>query len=105
MKLCLVVTLVGLAINFALPTFAQEKEPTPSEQDRQQLDAMVKKFDEAWNNNDAAALTALYAEDAVIVTDTGPIYGRDAIEKHFADLFKQVHFSNHIAKPISIPLT
>ncbi len=59
---------------------------------------MIKKFDEAWNNNDAAALAALYAEDAAIVTDTGPIYGRDAIEKHFVDLFKQVHFSNHISK-------
>jgi hypothetical protein len=32
------------------------------------------------------------------VNDTGPIYGRDAIEKHYADVFKQVHFSNHIIK-------
>jgi hypothetical protein len=87
-----------LAISLALPTFAQQKESTPNEQDRQWLDALVKKFDEAYNNNDAAALAAFYAEDAVIVTDTGPIYGRDAIEKHFADLFKQVHFSNHISK-------
>ena len=27
-------------------------------------------------------------------TDSGPIYGREAIEKHFADMFNQVHFSN-----------
>jgi ketosteroid isomerase-like protein len=98
MKIRLVVALVGLAIGFAVPAFAQQKESTPNEQDRQWLDALVKKFDEAWNNNDAAALAAFYAEDAVIVTDTGPIYGRDAIEKHFADLFKQVHISNHISK-------
>jgi ketosteroid isomerase-like protein len=98
MKIRLAVALAGLAISFALPIFAQQKESTPNEQDRQWLDALVKKFDEAWNNNDAAALAAFYAEDAVIVTDTGPIYGRDAIEKHFADLFKQVHFSNHISK-------
>jgi ketosteroid isomerase-like protein len=57
-----------------------------------------KKYAEAVNNNDAAAVAALYAEDAVRVMDTGKIYGREAIEKYWADLFKQVHFSNHIAK-------
>jgi uncharacterized protein (TIGR02246 family) len=58
--------------------------------------ARLKKIDEAYKNNDAAALAAFYAEDAVLVTDTGLIYGRDAIEKMYADLFKQVHFSNHL---------
>jgi hypothetical protein len=86
------VAIAGLVISSALPTFAQQKEPTPREQDRQWLGALLKKFDDAWNNNDAAVLAALYTDDAVIVTNTGPIYGRDAIEKHFADLFKQFHF-------------
>lgn len=98
MKIRLVGALVGLAISFPLPTFAQQKEPTPSQQDRQQLDALIKEFDEAWNNNDAAALAALYAEDAVMVRNRGPIYGRDAIAKMYTDLFKHFHFSNHIAK-------
>jgi ketosteroid isomerase-like protein len=98
MKIPLVVALVALAISFTLPTFAQQREPTASQQDRQQLDALIEKFDEAWNNNDAAALAALYAEDAVIVRNTGPIYGREAIEKMYTDLFQKVHFSNHIAK-------
>jgi hypothetical protein len=31
MKIRLLFALVGLAISFALPTFAQQKEPTPSE--------------------------------------------------------------------------
>jgi ketosteroid isomerase-like protein len=57
-----------------------------------------KRFDEAWKNNDAAALAALYTEDAVLVTDIGPFYGREAIEKYYANLFKQFHFSNHISK-------
>jgi hypothetical protein len=35
------------------------------------------------------------------VNDSGPIYGREAIEKYYVDLFKQVHFSNHVAKPYS----
>jgi len=33
-----------------------------------------KNFDEAYNNNDAAALAALFTEDEVFVTPQGPIY-------------------------------
>jgi ketosteroid isomerase-like protein len=98
MKIRLVVALVGLAISFALPAFAQQKEPTPSDKDRQQTDAFVKKFHEAYDNHDAAALAALYTEDAIIVTPQGPVYGRKAIEKWYADGFQQWHSKNHIDK-------
>ena len=95
MKTRLLGALVGLAISFALPTFAQQTN-APDPQLRQQIVALAKKFDDAYNSNDATALAALYTEDAVEVTDQGPIYGREAIEKHFADTFKKVHFSNHL---------
>jgi hypothetical protein len=95
MKIRLLPALIALAISFALPAFAQQTN-TPDPQLREQLVALTKKFDEAYNNNDAVALAALYTEDAVEVTDQGPIYGRKAIEKHFADAFKQVLFSNHL---------
>src|SRR6516225_5507588 len=98
MKTRLLGALVGLAFSFALPTFAQQKE-TVDPKIIEQLNALGKKFDDAFNNNDAAALAALFTKDAVLVTNTGPVYGPDAIEKMYADLFKQVHFSNHIAKP------
>ena len=49
-------------------------------------------------NKSVARPGACYTEDAVEVTDEGPIYGREAIEKHFADVFKQVHVSNHLGK-------
>ncbi len=48
------------------------------------------------NNNDAAALAALFTEDAVIMPETGPVNGRQAIEKWYADLFQKAHFSNHL---------
>jgi ketosteroid isomerase-like protein len=64
----------------------------------EQLNALSKKFDEAYNNNDAAALAALFTEDAVMVTDTGPLYGREAIEKYQADNFQEGHHSDHIGK-------
>ena len=97
MQIRLGIALVALAISLALPTFAQQTN-TPDPLLRQVADALSKKFDEAWNNNDAAGLAALFTEDAVLVTNRGPIYGRDAIERMYADLFEQVHFSNHIAK-------
>jgi uncharacterized protein (TIGR02246 family) len=95
MKMRLLLALVGLAISYALPTFAQQTD-TPNPQLREALVASNKKESEAWNNNDAVALAALYTEDAILVTDTGPIYGRKAIEKHYADVFQKVHFSNHL---------
>jgi ketosteroid isomerase-like protein len=97
MKIRLAVALVGLAIGLTVPTLAQQKD-TVDPHILEQFAALGKKYAEAVNNNDAAAVAALYTEDAVVVTETGTIYGREAIEKHWADLFKQVHFSNHIAK-------
>jgi uncharacterized protein (TIGR02246 family) len=64
----------------------------------EQLDPIARKYEEAVNNNDAAAVAALFTEDAVFVADTGPIYGRQAIEKYHVDLFKEWHFSNHLIK-------
>jgi ketosteroid isomerase-like protein len=98
MKIRYLLVLVGLAISFALPALAQQKD-TVDPQLRQVADALSKEFDEAYDNNDAAAVAALFTEDAVLVTTQGPIYGREAIEKHYAGVFQKVHFSNHIAKP------
>ena len=57
MKIRLVVALVGLAISFALPTFAQQTN-TPDPQLRQAIVALHKKYDDAFNNGDAAAMAA-----------------------------------------------
>ena len=93
MKIRLLGALVGLAISFAVPAFTQQTN-TPDPQLRQEIVALTKKFDDAYNNNDPAALAALYTEDAVLVTDRGPINGREAIAKFFVDQFQKVHFSN-----------
>jgi len=59
---------------------------------------IVKKFDKAFNNGAAAAVAALYTEDAVQVTPQGPVFGREAIEKLFTGMFQQGHFSDHLNK-------
>ena len=64
----------------------------------EQLNAINKKYIDAANNHDAAARAGLYTEDAVFVTHSGPLYGRQAIEKMYADAFKKRHFINFIHK-------
>jgi len=54
----------------------------------QELRASTMKYDEAFNKNDAASIAALFTEDAVQVSPQGLIFGRQAIEKKYADLFQ-----------------
>jgi uncharacterized protein (TIGR02246 family) len=87
MKIRCLLALVGLAISFALPTFAQEKN-TVDPQVRQQIEAVFMKFQEAYNKHDAAAMAALHTQDAVEVRSwQGLASGREAIEKRFAGDF------------------
>jgi uncharacterized protein (TIGR02246 family) len=95
MKIRLVVALAGSAIGFALPTVAQQTI-TPDPQTSEKILAIGKAYDEGENNKDAAAIAALFTEDAVFVTDRGPVNGRQPIEKWYTDLFKGWHPKNHI---------
>src|SRR5580704_125212 len=49
-----------------------------------------------FNSNDATTAVALYTEDAVLKTPNGTFNGRQAIQKHFADLFQKLHLSDHV---------
>ena len=89
MKTHLLVPLVGLAISFALPTFAQQKETVDPQLIQKLYDTISKKWNEACNNHDAAAIVAVYTDDAIDVTGDGrPFYGRQAIEKQYEECFK-----------------
>jgi uncharacterized protein (TIGR02246 family) len=87
MKMRLVVALVGLAIGFAVPTFAQEKDAVDPEV-RQQIEAVLKKYDEAFNKHDAEAVAALFTPNAIEVLGWHPAggaaSGQHAIEKRYA---------------------
>jgi uncharacterized protein (TIGR02246 family) len=85
--------LAGLAISFALPTYAQQTN-TPDPRLLQRLVALIKNFEDAYNDNDAVTLATLFRDDAVLVTQEGPVNGGQAIEKWYADHFKGVHFSD-----------
>ena len=75
MRTRLVVALAGLAISFALPTYAQQKG-LADPQTTQKLLAGAKADEEARNNKDPAAFAANYTRDAVFVTTGGPVTGR-----------------------------
>ena len=96
MNMRLVVPLVGLAISFALPIFAQET-CGPDPQVRQRLVALIKAQADAFDQNDAAAVAATFKEDGVLLTPDGTFFGRKAIEEYYTEVFKQVHLSNNLA--------
>ena len=98
-KTHLVVPLVGLVIAFILPTYAQDKD-LADPQTTQKILALCKANDEAHSDNDAAAVATLFTRDAVLVTtdDSGPITGRQAIQKYYTDLYQWWHPKNCITK-------
>jgi uncharacterized protein (TIGR02246 family) len=107
MKTLYLLTLVGLAISFALPILAEEKEdvksfpfnPIPAgPQLVQQIEAINQKFDEAFNKHDAAAVGALYTSNAVQTTPQGSFSGREAIEGYITDLFQRHNPSDRVTK-------
>jgi ketosteroid isomerase-like protein len=100
MKTRLLPALVGLAIGFALPTFAQQKDmvdPRIAQQrdlvgDAKALDefgVLAAKQSEAFTNKDAAAVAALFTEDGVLVAPDGMFSGRQAIEKRYEGTFQR----------------
>jgi ketosteroid isomerase-like protein len=83
MRVHALLTLVGLAIGFAVPTFAQQKGTVDLEV-RQQIEAVSMKFQEAFNNRDATTIGETLTEDAVEVRSwQGLASGRQAQEKRF----------------------
>ena len=100
MKIRLLLALAGFAISFAVPTFAQQTNTPDSQIARQrdlrgdpnalgEFNALGLKMDEAFNKNDAVALGALFTEDAVLVAPDGMFFGRQAIQKRYADAFRR----------------
>ena len=56
-----------------------------------EIRAFVREFDTRFNKNDPVPVAALCTEDAVQIGPEGPICGRQAIEKKYADLFQRWH--------------
>ena len=100
MKISLLVALAELAIWFAVPVLAQQKDALNRQTVQQRdllgvanalgdFDKLGLQLDEAYSENDASAVAALFTEDGVLVAQDGMFYGRQAIEKRYADIFQR----------------
>ena len=107
MKIRFLFIVLGFAMRFALPIFAQEKEevktfpftPIPAgSQLVQQIEAINQQFDEAFNKHDAAAVAALYTATAVQTTPGGSFSGREAIQGYITDLFQRHNPTDRVTK-------
>jgi uncharacterized protein (TIGR02246 family) len=52
---------------------------------------------DALDKNDTAAVAAVFTENGILVTPDGTFSGREAIEKYYEGVFKQVQLSNNLA--------
>ena len=100
MKIRLLVALVGMAISFASPTFAQQKDTADARVVQQrdllgvpkaldEFGELHQALDEAYSKNDAAAVAAFFTEDGLFVAPDGMFSGRREIETRHADLFQR----------------
>ena len=91
--------LIFVLLATSFDSFAQHNTTTTDPQITQKVRVLSRAFDDAVNNNDAAALGALFTEDGVLVSDRGPIHGRKAIENWYSGVFQAWHPRNHIGTP------
>jgi ketosteroid isomerase-like protein len=100
MRIRLLLALSGFAISFAVPSIAQQTNTSDPQIARQrdlrgdpnalgEFNSLGLKVDEAINTNDAVALAALFTENAVLVAPDGMFFGRQAIQKRYADTFRR----------------
>ena len=94
MKIRLLFTLAALAIGLATPALAQLQNTVDPEV-RQQIEAVTKRREEAYNKHDAAAWSAFYTEFAIDVWSIqaeGAAVGLPAIKKSMRPF---LHLSPH----------
>jgi uncharacterized protein (TIGR02246 family) len=98
MKTCLLVALTGWAVGFTAPCSGQWRDTVDPAVATKLVSfydsALGGRYDEAVNRKDATAVAALFTEDAVQVTPEGLFFGREAIRKRYADLFREQHSTN-----------
>jgi ketosteroid isomerase-like protein len=97
MKIRLLLALVGFAIGFALPTFAEQKG-TVDPKIEQQVRVLAAKFDDAINRHDAVAVAALFTQDGVGQIPESKVsagHGRQGVEKAYAHWFKNWQVRNY----------
>ena len=94
----LLFALAALAIGLAVRAFALSGNLAEDIRAFDEFNLLRMKVAEAFTNNDAAALAALFTQDALLVEPEGVFNGREAIEKALADLFQRWRPTNFLSE-------
>ncbi len=104
MKHCSRYTKKGLTIGLvasvflAQPIASQEQRQADRTADREQVEAMLARWEAAWNRHDMAAFAAMFHDDGVGVLWTGAVWrGRRSIEEGHAEAHRTV-FRNSVQR-------
>jgi uncharacterized protein (TIGR02246 family) len=95
------IAIVGLAVSFAWPVFAQQKDID------QQTRVLAMEYDAAVNKRDASAIAALYTDDAIWRTSNeGAFRGRQAIANEYQKLyFNRWNIHNYVTTVRRVTVT
>ena len=74
-----------LLLSFAAPALAQQSRTAAADKP---YDDLQKQFAEAYNRQDAAAMAAMFTQNAVRITPNGIFQGRDAIRREMESTLK-----------------
>jgi uncharacterized protein (TIGR02246 family) len=91
------VAFTGLFVGAAAAA-GQRDQPSDSVRDREQITAILGRWEDAWNTHDMTAFASLFHEDGVWVLWTGDVWaGRRVIEEGHAAVHKTI-FRNSIQR-------
>ncbi len=93
-----IVAVVGGFLAAASTALSQDSPAGERAQDREQITAIIERWEEAWNSHDMRAFGSLFHEDGTWILWTGAVWtGRAAIEEGHAVVHKTV-FRNSIQR-------
>jgi uncharacterized protein (TIGR02246 family) len=95
--------LAVFAVGLVTPAFAQQKATTSEQEVRQGIEALCKKYDEAFNKHDVAAVVSTFMPDAIIMPEGPMLSGTQAIAKSYEDFFKNANPNpDHLIKVVQV---
>jgi Domain of unknown function (DUF4440) len=98
MKTCLPFALAGLVTVIAVSALGLSGDLAGNVRALEQLAALTAKLEAGVKEQNAAALAALFTQDAVCVTSHGVFSGRNAIERILADEFQRSPATSQIVQ-------
>ena len=83
------IMIAALIVGTAVAALGQQNKP--SDKDRQLFEQLAKDYEVAYNHKDAAAVAALYTDDAIEIRPQGVREGRAALEKEYRGQFENAN--------------